>query len=157
MSTKTLIISLILSAAVAVALAGVADPPEPAGADAPGEAATHPDVGETTLTCDACHEQTTPEIHAAWYAGPHGLNGVKCFVCHGSRTERFAVEVPIERCDGCHAAVIPSMKAVAQFAGMEELDCFSCHPPHRLTPHAVPLDTPDEDGGAPAEENGGTR
>lgn len=149
MRNKTLVAGLALALTLAVAAA-------PGAEEEVAPAARHPDVGETTRTCDGCHAETTPEVHAAWYAGAHGLNGVKCFVCHGSRTERFAVDMPIERCGGCHAAALESMEQVARFTGMEKADCFSCHPPHRLTPHAAPDRATEPETGPSGEENGGT-
>lgn len=132
---------LLLAGAGALAAQGSV-PEEPAHPN-------HPDVGETAETCVTCHQQATPEIYQAWFAGKHGLNSVKCFVCHGSRTERFAVEVTTGRCNACHSDQIDSMEALSQWTGMEDATCFSCHPPHRLSPHASTLESSDDgEGGA---------
>lgn len=82
-------------------------------------------------TCTGCHQDVTPEVYEAWYAGRHGLMNVKCFVCHGSTGEDFRRQPPVERCQGCHAAQVESM-AGSWMAGKS---CLSCHPPHLLSPH----------------------
>ena len=124
-----------------------------AAAPEPPPAPEHMDVSDSTLTCAGCHADFTPEIHSAWYAGAHGLNSVQCFVCHGSTTERFAVEVPTERCAACHGAQVDSMAELARWSGMEDATCFSCHPPHRLSPHMLSA-TPSEPEGSGEEEGG---
>ena len=95
---------------------------------------------EATDTCDGCHAELTPEVHAQWFASKHGLLNVKCFVCHGSTGEDF-VRTPLpERCIGCHFANVESLG----HDFMDGRECFTCHPPHRLNPHRL------------AEEGGGS-
>lgn len=136
-----------------VAAAGPGAASEAPAPAAPPARAEHPDVGDTAQTCTECHADITPAIHESWYAGAHGLNNVQCFVCHGSTTERFAAQPSTERCDSCHSAETESMEALGAWVGMEDATCFSCHPPHRLSPHAVSTEP------APSEstEEGGTR
>jgi hypothetical protein len=85
----------------------------------------HPDVN-TDIPCDVCHAEITPEVHSAWYAGKHGKNSVKCFVCHGSIDSDFTVEPANFRCVGCHADQVETAA---------DASCFTCHPPHPLSPH----------------------
>lgn len=103
-----------------------AGPPEPPPEQMPEHMAVPAEE-----TCTGCHQDYTPEVYEAWYAGRHGLNNVKCFVCHGSTGEDFRPRPPAERCLGCHAAQVESM-AGSWLAGKS---CFSCHPPHLLSPH----------------------
>lgn len=112
---------LVVSALVAVTLSVAAG-------ERPAE---HMEV-EATATCDGCHAETTPEIHAQWYGSKHGLLNVKCFVCHGAIGEEFSLEPAAERCIGCHFEEVESLASPA-LAGKS---CFSCHPPHQLAPHA---------------------
>lgn len=125
------------------ALAGAAPPADPA---APPE---HVEVN-ASATCDGCHAEVTPEIRAAWFSGAHGLNNVKCFVCHGDTTERFTVQVGMERCGGCHAEKLRSMEQ----ADLTGKTCFSCHPPHRLSPHRLALPGSAGQSGETPEEGG---
>jgi len=114
---------------VGVALAG---PPGKAGKAAPKR--VHPQV-DPSEACDACHSDATPQVVAEWFAGKHGMNNVKCFVCHGSVGADFVLRAPAQRCIGCHAEEVASL-AHPTLAGK---DCFSCHPPHLLSPHRLPL------------------
>ena len=101
------------------------------------ETTEHMEV-EATDTCDGCHAEFTPEVHEQWFASKHGLLNVKCFVCHGSTGEDF-VRTPVPaRCVGCHFAKVESLED----GFMEGRECFSCHPPHRLSPHML-----SEEGG----------
>ncbi len=92
----------------------------------------HPEV-DPAEACDACHAEVTPQVHQEWFAGRHGMNNVKCFVCHGSVGADFVRRAPVERCIGCHGEQVASM-AHPVMAGK---DCFSCHPPHLLSPHRL--------------------
>ena len=96
---------------------------------------------EATDTCDGCHAEITPGIHADWYGSKHGLLNVKCFVCHGAVGEEFRLEPESDRCVGCHYEQVQSLSTEM----MEGKTCFSCHPPHALGPHAAD----SEEGGTP--------
>jgi hypothetical protein len=89
----------------------------------------HPDVNGDT-PCDVCHAEMTPEVHQEWYAGRHGKNNVKCFVCHGSIGDDFTKTPPAFRCISCHADQVATIEKQAVPPG-----CFDCHPPHLLSPH----------------------
>jgi hypothetical protein len=92
--------------------------------------AGHPQVEEGE-TCDSCHREITPEVVEAWFRSRHGLNNVKCFVCHGSTGQDFMRRAPISRCVGCHGDKVEAMSKPF-FAGK---DCFACHSGHELNPH----------------------
>lgn len=97
----------------------------------------HPEVDPTEL-CRDCHEAVTPEVFSNWMAGAHGMNNVLCVVCHGG-FDNFVRRPGTTRCAGCHAVQTESL--ATEF--MKGKDCFSCHPAHRLIPHAaVPAPDP---------------
>ena len=119
-------------AAMLCACVMAADPaPAPAAATAP-VAAEHPDV-DTSFGCADCHRDTHPEVVAAWNAGPHGLNNVLCFMCHGSIGEDFTMKPSAGRCISCHGEQVETMSRPM----MQDKDCFTCHAPHALNPHVV--------------------
>ncbi|MCP4896135.1 MAG: hypothetical protein GY906_04090 [bacterium] len=93
---------------------------------------------DADVPCDVCHAEMTPKVFKNWYAGRHGKNNVKCFVCHGSIGSDFTKKPENFRCLGCHAD---------QVATAGDVSCFSCHPPHPLTPHLM----------APKETEGGEK
>jgi hypothetical protein len=90
----------------------------------------HPEV-ETWESCEDCHAEETPDEFQEWFAGKHGLNNVKCLVCHGSVGADFVIHPSQDRCLGCHGEKLASM----QTSFMGGKNCFSCHPAHRLNPH----------------------
>lgn len=127
-----------LTAALAVAALAVAAPPRPAPRGKGKSAAPaavkppHPEV-DATEACDSCHAEATPQVYQEWFAGKHGMNNVKCFVCHGSVGADFVRRAPEERCIGCHGEQVASMDHPV----MAGKDCFSCHSPHFLSPHRL--------------------
>jgi len=120
---------VLLAPAVLVVGVALAGSPRKPGKAAPQRA--HPQV-DPTEACDVCHTDATPEVVAEWFAGKHGVNNVKCFVCHGSVGADFVLRAPASRCIGCHAEEVASL-AHPTLTGK---DCFSCHPPHLLSPHS---------------------
>ncbi|MFN2239590.1 MAG: multiheme c-type cytochrome [Thermoanaerobaculia bacterium] len=105
----------------------------PVASSAPAPAvAEHPEV-DTSFGCVDCHADTHPEVVKAWNAGPHGLNNVLCFMCHGSIGEDFTMRPASGRCISCHGEQVATMSKPM----MQGKDCFTCHAPHALNPHAV--------------------
>jgi hypothetical protein len=100
-------------------------------------AGAHPDVGPDIApdACETCHAEATPAVHREWRDGPHGLNLVLCFVCHGSTGKDFVRVAAPARCEGCHpaevASVVPAKGKGAAKAGAR--GCFECHAPHALS------------------------
>jgi len=123
MSRKAMAATVILLAATLLTGLSLTIGAEPEG---------HPDVGKSG-ECVACHEAVTPEVTKEWFAGPHGLNNVKCFVCHGSTGTNFTKVPDTTRCVGCHADQVVSMSEPM----MKGKTCFSCHPNHLLKPHGA--------------------
>ena len=120
-------LSIVLSALVALAAACATTG---GSARAPRATAPHPDVGSagTTESCASCHEGSTPAVAQEWGASAHGVNLVKCFVCHGSTGSDFSAAPTGARCAGCHAR-----EAELVAARPESASCFSCHAPHTLS------------------------
>lgn len=140
MPRHALLLAALLAVSLAPPAAGAAEPAttsaKPAAkgvapkAARPGARAVHPDTGGDT-DCAACHEQATPAQYKAWFDGRHGMNLVRCQVCHGSTGADFARRAPAERCRGCHGAQVDSLAKAAV------KDCFACHAAHTLAanPH----------------------
>lgn len=154
---EAIVLAVVLVSAGTVFLAGgaalAADQREPSPT-APMRSPEHVEVDPET-TCRDCHREVTPEVHEAWLAGPHGVNNVLCFTCHGSTGDDFRLRPEPERCAGCHPGQVgtlsgPEMEALEGSPPGQKpwrrLDCFACHPPHRLNPHAAMFD-----GGTPPE------
>jgi hypothetical protein len=97
--------------------------------------AVHPDMGdaEDGGACETCHARVTPAVASEWAGGPHGLNLVKCFVCHGSTGSEFVGKPATDGCAGCHAAQVTAVSARPEVQG-----CFSCHAPHGLAADGKP-------------------
>ena len=143
-----LVVALVVAACVGSGLAPSSQVAEPAPATPEQATPEQATPEQTTLpeaviavvahievdpgdTCDGCHAEMTPEVYQGWYAGKHGINNVKCFVCHGSVGEDFATVPSRDVCESCHFDQAESL------AGSELADqsCFSCHPSHTLSPH----------------------
>ncbi|GEM_PF-801154 len=102
--------------------------------ESPLERVEHPEVEVGTANqCQECHADTDEDIVAEWFAGKHGKLNVMCFVCHGSTGDDFVVTPTMNRCVGCHADKVETMEL--PFASGK--DCFSCHPSHALSSHAL--------------------
>ena len=111
--------------------------PKPTPAKKVAAADEHPET-EPGKTCDDCHKEDTPEAYKAWQGSLHGLNGVKCFVCHGSTGKDFVKRPSSQRCRGCHAAEVAQL-ATPKLQGKR---CDSCHPGHELKPKDRTLKSP---------------
>lgn len=94
-------------------------------------AVPHVEVWDETADCASCHESATPDVYEDWYASKHGLNGVKCFVCHGTTDESFRASPGTGTCVSCH----PDQTASMSDPFMSGKDCFTCHTNHTLMPH----------------------
>jgi hypothetical protein len=115
--------------ALAIALALLAAPTLSTAAAKRG-AGRHPDTGGDQQ-CERCHREATPDAFATWSRGKHGEVLVTCVVCHGSTGADFARRPAADRCAGCHAEQVATMRTPA----MKGKSCFSCHPAHALGPH----------------------
>jgi hypothetical protein len=138
MSPRSLCATLILAAVVlasATSCAGaarVAAGGDPLARGGAGHTGGPPDA--SAQGCESCHAQATPAVVAAWEGGAHGLNLVRCFVCHGSRGDDFTRSAAAQRCDGCHGDAVASVTA----PGGKTQSCFECHAPHTLAAQGRP-------------------
>ncbi len=90
--------------------------------------AIHPKV-TSGKECSDCHKKEVQQ----WDAGSHGVNQVKCLVCHGSIVDAFTPKPAVSRCQSCHAPFVAQLNSDPF---MKNKTCFTCHPPHSLKPHA---------------------
>ncbi len=95
----------------------------------------HTEIDEemANMTCVECHQEYSPEVTENWFDSKHGMNNVKCFVCHGDLEETFVLHPKPDRCIGCHADQVSSLA----HDSMAAKDCFSCHDGHILNPHKL--------------------
>lgn len=119
----------VVSVAVLCACAGVVQTPPATSAQASNT--PHPDI-DTGISCAECHAGTHPEVVAAWEASAHGMT-VLCIVCHGSVSEDFVARPSTTACLSCHGEQVATMSGPF----MSGKDCFTCHAPHALNPHAA--------------------
>jgi hypothetical protein len=100
------------------------------------EAVKHLEAPEIAGDCYGCHVKSTPKVAQDWYESKHGVQLVKCFVCHGQPdgkgTIKFAVSPAVEdTCIKCHD---PSIQTMAQKFGITKA-CAECHPFHQNSIH----------------------
>jgi len=79
-------------------------------------------ITEDPLVCFSCHQNQTKE----WEGSGHGLNQVRCFVCHGDLEKRFEPMPSPENCVMCHAEKLEDLKK------SKLKTCFQCHNGHTL-------------------------
>jgi hypothetical protein len=128
----TALVALALASAWAFGYAARAELRATTTGAAATQVAAHPEV-DPIDSCESCHADTHPEIVKGWESGEHALNGVKCFVCHGSVGDDFTRTPTTTGCIGCHASQVETMTT----AFMKDKTCFTCHDPHALSPHRV--------------------
>lgn len=100
------------------------------------EAVTHLEAPESESDCYACHAKSTPKVAQDWQESKHGVNLVKCFVCHGQPDGKGSVPWSVRpdvdaTCRKCHD---PSIKKMQEKYGVE-LNCEKCHPFHNNSLH----------------------
>jgi uncharacterized CHY-type Zn-finger protein len=83
-------------------------------------------------TCIECHEALTPEMTSGYEKSKHGINTVPCVVCHGATDVTFVAKPRQDRCLGCHAEKVASVKKAFPNKNKE---CIECHTMHELSPH----------------------
>ncbi len=107
-----------------------------AGAPQPGSPARpgHPAVNPAE-SCEGCHARVTPAVHSSWAASRHAGAGIGCVACHGAPSADFKPRPGASICATCHADQAAGLSPDLPVAGRT---CFSCHPPHALSPHRRP-------------------
>jgi predicted CXXCH cytochrome family protein len=80
--------------------------------------------------CLTCHEKHNPTVVKLWKASKHAA-AVSCSTCHGAIGEDFSRKPTASRCETCHFDEVQQLTVPA----MQGKTCFTCHHPHRLSPH----------------------
>ncbi len=91
---------------------------------------------DSAADCYECHKKATPKIAEDWYQSKHGVQLMKCFVCHGQPDGKGSIPwavVPSPKavCQKCHD---PAMQRMRNKYGLEP-DCYTCHPFHQNSLH----------------------
>lgn len=99
------------------------------------EAVKHLEAPEIAGDCYGCHVKATPKAAQDWYESKHGVQLVKCFVCHGQPDGKgevvFALNPDVGICRKCHDSSVTNM---VNNYGLEP-NCVSCHPFHQNSIH----------------------
>lgn len=88
------------------------------------------------IDCYGCHQKVSPKSAQNWYESKHGMDLVKCALCHGSPDNKGAIPFsakpsPDIVCVRCHD---PAMKTMRDKFGVRA-DCYGCHPFHQNSLH----------------------
>ncbi len=89
--------------------------------------ATHPQIDPAQQKCGDCHDAEAKQ----WDQSRHATGGVPCLVCHGAVNDNFIPNPALQRCQGCHAAIVESMMTAKTRTSKVNV-CFTCHQPHTL-------------------------
>lgn len=98
---------------------------------APGELPDCHRVQFGKQDCAACHQKETPAGYQAWLGSKHGINNVKCGVCHGD-VNNYRGRPDKVVCMGCHSAQVHNMPSAALVS-----NCSFCHKGHWFTVHKI--------------------
>jgi len=79
-------------------------------------------ITEDPLVCLSCHQSQAKE----WEGSAHGLNQVRCFICHGDLEKRFEPKPSPSNCVMCHVEKLEDLKKA------KLKTCFQCHNGHTL-------------------------
>ncbi|MFN3504811.1 MAG: hypothetical protein ACK4Y7_01190 [Caldimicrobium sp.] len=80
-------------------------------------------ITEDPVVCSKCHSSQ----FQAWEKGLHGLNQVRCFICHGDLEKRFEKISQPSNCIMCHEAKVNDLSKNKEYK-----NCFDCHKGHTL-------------------------
>ncbi len=75
------------------------------------------------IICIQCHDSQVKE----WEKGFHGINQVRCFICHGDLEKRFERIALPNNCVMCHSDKVEDLKKEKKIK-----TCFDCHKGHSL-------------------------
>jgi hypothetical protein len=100
---------------------------------APGEKPDCHRVQFRKQTCRECHKKETPQGYNDWLVSKHGINNVKCGVCHGD-ANNYRARPDKSVCIGCHSAQVRHMPGDALVT-----NCSYCHKGHWFTVHKIQL------------------
>lgn len=100
---------------------------------APGERPDCHRVQFGKQSCRECHKKETPAGYQDWLLSRHGINNVKCGVCHGD-AENYRSRPDKVVCIGCHSNQVHRMPTNALVT-----NCSFCHKGHWFTVHKIQL------------------
>ena len=98
---------------------------------APGETPDCHRVQFGKQNCMDCHKKETPVAYNQWLGSRHGINNVKCGICHGDVTNYRRMPDKVV-CIGCHSKQVKDMPADAPVT-----NCSYCHKSHWFTVHKI--------------------
>ncbi|MEI7448263.1 MAG: hypothetical protein WCJ75_01460 [Desulfomonile sp.] len=81
--------------------------------------------------CNDCHQKETPASYQAWLGSAHGINNIKCGVCHGDAVNYRSMPDKVV-CLGCHSTQVKNMPVNALVT-----NCSFCHKGHWFTVHKI--------------------
>jgi hypothetical protein len=98
---------------------------------APGELPDCHRVQFGKQDCAECHKKETPTGYNQWLGSKHGINSVKCGICHGD-VNNYRARPDKAVCIGCHSAQVHNLPAQALVT-----NCSYCHKGHWFTVHKI--------------------
>jgi hypothetical protein len=98
---------------------------------APGELPDCHRVQFGKKDCIECHKKETPRAYQEWLGSKHGINSVKCGICHGD-ANNYRGRPDKVVCIGCHSDQVKNMPAQALVT-----NCSFCHKGHWFTVHKI--------------------
>lgn len=98
---------------------------------APGEKADAHRVQFGKQDCMECHMRETPSHYAQWLSSKHGINNVKCGICHGDALN-YRARPDKTVCVGCHSEQVHNMPPASLVT-----NCSYCHKSHWFTVHKI--------------------
>lgn len=100
---------------------------------APGERPDAHRVQFGNQNCQDCHQKETPNVYKQWLGSKHGINNVKCGICHGDALN-YRARPDRTVCIGCHSQQVNNMPPDALVT-----NCSFCHKSHWYTVHKIKL------------------
>ena len=98
---------------------------------APGESPDCHRVQFGKQSCEECHKKDTPKAYNQWLGSKHGINNVKCGICHGDAVNYRAMPDRAV-CIGCHSQQVKDMPTDSLIT-----NCSFCHKVHWFTVHKI--------------------
>ncbi|MBI5247897.1 MAG: hypothetical protein HY912_00250 [Desulfomonile tiedjei] len=98
---------------------------------APGELPDCHRVQFGKQNCNDCHQKETPTSYNQWLGSRHGINSVKCGICHGD-VNNYRARPDKVACMGGQSAQVHNMPAQALVT-----NCSFCHKSHWFTVHKI--------------------
>ncbi|MDQ1239325.1 MAG: hypothetical protein QG577_1511 [Thermodesulfobacteriota bacterium] len=98
---------------------------------APGERPDAHRVQFGKQDCMECHMRETPANYAQWLGSKHGINSVKCGICHGDALN-YRARPDKTVCIGCHSEQVHNMPPASLVT-----NCSYCHKSHWFTVHKI--------------------